>query len=216
MNVLVIGATGRTGRHVVRLALNEGHHVTVFVRSPEKLYRPQTGVKIVRGDALDATAIQNLIYHNSYDSLVLVVGADSLKCSTVRGDITKNVVKSLEQKNASTRIWVVSSAGTNESINQLGFFSKTFVNTILKGQILDHKNQENIVRESSLPFTIVRPVGLRDTPPDSAEKYMILENGRVATTSISRVNVADFIIKNLDNPAYLQKAVTLCAVSDKD
>ncbi|MDG3580808.1 MULTISPECIES: NAD(P)-dependent oxidoreductase [Galbibacter] len=207
MEILVIGATGRTGRHIVRMALNEGHRVTAFVRSPEKLDRPQTGVKVVQGDALDATAVHNLINNNNFDSVVIAIGADTLKCSNVRGDSTKNVITALENRNAPTRLWIVSSVGTNESMDQLGFFSKAFVKTILKGHIADHTNQENYLKESSLPYTIVRPTGLKDESSNGG--YIVLEKGRLPTDRVSRQDVAHFIIKNIDNEAYLGKAVTL-------
>ncbi|MCM5661591.1 NAD(P)-dependent oxidoreductase [Galbibacter mesophilus] len=215
MEILVLGATGRTGRHLVRLILNEGHQVTAFVRSPEKLPRPQTGVRVIRGDGIDISNLQNLFGNQRFDAVIIAVGADSLKCSTVRGDVTKNVVKCLSQTNANPRIWVVSSAGANESLGHLGFFSRTFVNTILKGHISDHEAQENYVRESSLPYTIVRPVGLTDEMMNQ-KNYLVMESGRVQTTNISRLSVADFIVQNLDNPKYLGKAVTLCSSSEKN
>ncbi|MCF8715851.1 NAD(P)H-binding protein [Joostella atrarenae] len=214
MEILVIGATGKTGKHVVKLALNGGHHVTAFVRSPEKLNRPETGVKVVKGDALDEITVKNLINNNKFDVVVIAVGAAGLKCSSVRAESTKNIVSALEASNSKARLWVVSSAGTNESIDQLGFLSKTFVKTILKGHIEDHTNQENIVRNSSLPYTIVRPVGLKEETSREVS-YVALEKGRVPTDRIYRSDVAHFIIDNIENPEYIGKAFTLCTVPKK-
>ncbi|WP_456865316.1 NAD(P)-dependent oxidoreductase [Galbibacter sp. BG1] len=214
MEILVIGATGRTGRHIVKLAVNEGHRVTVFVRSPEKLDRPQTGVKVVHGDALDEVAIKNLICNNNFEAVVIAVGADSLKCSSVRAESTKNIIAALEARNSNARVWIMSSAGVNESIDQLGFLSKAFAKTILKGHIFDHSNQEKLVRGSALPYTIIRPMGLKDETFETPN-YIVLEKGRVPTNHISRLDVAHFIIDNINNPAYLGKAVTLCDAPEK-
>ncbi|MCX2681173.1 SDR family oxidoreductase [Galbibacter sp. EGI 63066] len=208
MEILVIGATGRTGRYVVKQALNEGHRVTAFVRSPEKLDYPQTGVTTVQGNVLDVKEVQNLVNNQRFDAVVVAIGDSTLKRSTVRAVGTKNIITALENRNVSSRLWVISSAGINESMDQLGFISKTFLKTILKGHLRDHSNQEKYVRESRLPYTIVRPVGLSDEAGDN--DYMVLEKGKVKTNRIPRMDVAHFIVKNIGNDDFIEKAVVLC------
>ncbi|MEL4307872.1 NAD(P)-dependent oxidoreductase [Joostella sp. CR20] len=213
MEILIIGATGRTGRHLVKFALNEGHRVTVFVRSPEKLDRPQTGVKVIKGDILDLAEVKNLMSTYQFDAVIVAIGADSLKCSSTRAESTKNIVNALEAVTTTTRLWIMSSAGVNESIDQLGFLGKMFVKTVLKGHITDHTNQEKYVTDSSLPYTIVRPLALSDEAFSDGENFEILEKGRVLVNKISRADVAYFIISNLNNPEFLGKAITLSAVT---
>ena len=53
MNLLVLGATGRTGRLVVEHALAAGHTVIALVRSPEKLTNGSSNLRVVRGSATD-------------------------------------------------------------------------------------------------------------------------------------------------------------------
>src|SRR5690606_19269566 len=103
----------------------------------------------------------NVINNHKFDAVVIAVGADTFKCSNIRAVTTKNVIDALENRSPSTRLWVISSAGSNESMDQLGFFSRTFIKNILKGHISDHSNQEKFVIGSNLPYTIVRPTGLR-------------------------------------------------------
>lgn len=209
MDILVIGATGRTGRLVLKLALEEGHRVTAFVRSAQKLYRPITGVRIVQGDAADHTEIQNVINNHKFDAVVIAVGADTFKCSNIRAVTTKNVIDALENRSPSTRLWVISSAGSNESMDQLGFFSRTFIKNILKGHISDHSNQEKFVIGSNLPYTIVRPTGLRETGTVVEPDYMVISEGLIPTNSIRRGDLAHFIVKNITNDAYIGKAVVV-------
>lgn len=209
MDILIIGATGRTGHLIMRLALEEGHHVTAFVRSPEKLNRPITGVRVVQGDATDDTEIQNVISQYKFDAVVIAVGADTFKCSTVRTDTTRNVVDALENRSSSTRLWIVSSAGSNESMDQLGFFSRTFIKNILKGHIADHSNQENLVQKSILPYTIVRPTGLRDSGMATDHNYMVVTKEMIPTNYINREDLAHFIVHNLFNDQYIGKAVVV-------
>lgn len=209
MDILIIGATGRTGRLVMRLALEEGHHVTAFVQSAEKLNRPLTGVRIVHGDATDEAQIHNVIYQDKFDAVVIAVGAQTFKCSNVRTETTKNVIDALENRSPSTRLWVISSAGSNESLDQLGFFSRTFIKNILKGHISDHSNQENLVQKSILPYTIVRPTGLRGTGTVTDHNYMVVNKEMVPTDNIRRGDVAHFIVSNLLNEDYIGRAVVV-------
>lgn len=209
MDILIIGATGRTGRLIMRLALEEGHHVTAFVRSAEKLNRPLTGVRVVQGDATDDMEIHNVISQHKFDAVVVAVGAETFKCSNVRTVTTKNVVDALENRSSSTRLWVISSAGSNESMDQLGFFSRTFLNNILKGHISDHSKQENLVQKSSLPYTIVRPTGLRDSGIVTDHNYMVVTNEMIPTNNIRRGDLAHFIVTNIFNDQYIGKAVVV-------
>ena len=57
MNLVVLGATGRTGGLVVEQALAAGHTVTALVRSPEKLTTGHSNLNVVRGEATDASAV---------------------------------------------------------------------------------------------------------------------------------------------------------------
>ncbi|TMD53495.1 MAG: hypothetical protein E6I85_08270 [Chloroflexi bacterium] len=51
MKLVVLGATGRTGRLVVEQALAAGHTVTALVRSPEKLATSSSNLRVVAGQA---------------------------------------------------------------------------------------------------------------------------------------------------------------------
>lgn len=57
MTILVIGATGRVGRHVVDQLVQRGARVRVLTRDPAKAAFPQ-GVEIAQGDLLDIDALR--------------------------------------------------------------------------------------------------------------------------------------------------------------
>lgn len=61
MNMIIFGATGRTGSSIVDLALMQGHSVNAFARDPKSFSSPRSGLSIVRGDVLDATAVEQSI-----------------------------------------------------------------------------------------------------------------------------------------------------------
>lgn len=65
MNILILGATGRVGSHIVTYALQDGHYVTVLVRKPEKVQPIHTNLTIIEGNVLNqedvARAVQEMM-----------------------------------------------------------------------------------------------------------------------------------------------------------
>jgi len=61
MNLIVFGATGRTGRHLVNQALEQGHVVTAFVRDPHKLNIQHERLDVIQDDVLDVNSIGKAI-----------------------------------------------------------------------------------------------------------------------------------------------------------
>ena len=72
MNVVVFGATGRTGRLLVEGALARGHVVTALVRAPEKLGDLRDRVRVVRGDVLDGGAVSDAV--DGQDAALVALG----------------------------------------------------------------------------------------------------------------------------------------------
>src|SRR5436190_5626994 len=58
LSVLIIGATGGTGRELVRQALEQGHQVTAFVRKPKKLNVEHSNLRIAQGNVLDYASVE--------------------------------------------------------------------------------------------------------------------------------------------------------------
>jgi putative NADH-flavin reductase len=61
MKVLVFGATGGTGRQLVRQALEQGHVVTAFARDPGKMHLVHDNLRVVRGDILEPASIETAV-----------------------------------------------------------------------------------------------------------------------------------------------------------
>jgi uncharacterized protein YbjT (DUF2867 family) len=77
MKVVVIGATGRTGRHVVKRLLEAGDDLTAFVRNQDALGLAAGRVKIVQGDSRDAAAVDAAVA--GQDAVLMAFGPRSLK-----------------------------------------------------------------------------------------------------------------------------------------
>lgn len=205
MNVAIFGSTGKTGIELVKQALEQGHAVTAFVRDPARLAVENDNLTVVTGDVFNPSSVVKAI--EGQDAVICALGAGSdLKKTTVRTTGTINIINSM-QKNNIKRLIVVTAMGVGESWNTLSLFNKFFFATLLRSSRDDHETQEAAVKESGLDWTIVRPSGLTETPRTGI--YDVGENILATTSKIARADVADLIIKEVEENALIGKAVTI-------
>ena len=210
MRVVVFGATGRTGREILDQALEKGHEVTAFVRDASRLTfeNKDSAVEgrphIVTGDVFDFNAVKKAVH--GQEVVICALGSNSLTTTTVRREGTANIIKAMEQEHVD-RLLVVSAMGTGESWSSLSFTNKLIYATILRSSRQDHEAQETLVKNSGLKWTIIRPSGLSDG--SSTGTYTIGENIKGESSRIAGADVAHAIVKEIDENAFMQKAVTI-------
>lgn len=203
MKIVVFGASGGVGQHVVRLALEKGIEVTAFVRTPSKIQISHPSLHIYQGDALQAEEVAAAIEgHNAVVSCL--ASSKGLKQSTELGNMIENISLGM-QKHGVKRIIYVASAGIYGEIP--GISGKMVMKT-LKYPLLDHRHAVDTIANYNLDYTIVRPMGL--TNNDAKGNYReaiegIPEKGR----SIARADVANFIIKALEDSQYIRQSVSI-------
>jgi len=205
MNIAVFGATGKTGLEIVKQTLEGGHNVTAFVRDPARLAIANKNLHLVTGDVFDIASVAQAI--KGQDAAICALGAGSdLKKTTVRASGTSNIIKGMQQ-NSVKRLMVVTAMGIGESWDTLSMINKFFFAVLLKSSRDDHEAQEAAVKESGLDWTIIRPSGLVDTPRTGV--YDFGENIPAKTSKIARADVADLIIKELEQNSNIGKALTI-------
>ena len=205
MNIAVFGATGKTGLEIVKQALEGGHNITAFVRDPARLAIKDKNLNVVTGDVFDTDSVTQAI--KGQDAVVCALGAGSdLKKTTVRASGTSNIIKGMQQNNVK-RLVVITAMGVGESWDTLSMINKFFFAVLLKSSRDDHEAQEAAVKESGLDWTIIRPSGLVDTPRTGV--YDFGENIPAKTSKIARADVADLIIKELEQNSSIGKALTI-------
>jgi len=205
MNIAVFGATGKTGLEIVKQALEGGHKVTAFVRDPARLAIENINLRVITGDVFDEASVAQAI--KGQDAAVCALGAGSdLKKTTVRASGTSNIIKGMQQ-NSVKRLLVVTAMGVGESWDTLSMINKFFFAVLLKSSRDDHEAQETAVKESGLDWTIIRPSGLVDTPRTGIYDYG--ENIPAKASKIARADVADLILKELDQKTNIGKALTI-------
>lgn len=204
MKLVVFGATGKTGIEIVKQSLAAGHEVTAFVRDLAKMPLEDARLQLITGDVFDYAMVAAAV--KEQDAIVCSLGTNSLGKTTIRSDGTANIIKAMDESQVK-RLLVVSAMGIGDSWSTLSTSNKIFFNTLLRNTRKDHEKQEVLVKESSLDWTIVRPSGLTDTP--QTESYDAGENIMAQTSRICRADVAHFIVKELEDNAFIHKAVTI-------
>jgi putative NADH-flavin reductase len=207
MKLLVLGATGATGLEIVGQAIEHGHSVTAFVRSPERLKRFRDRITVKQGDLLNRAELEQVI--KGHDAVLSGFGP--------RVPISK-ADANLLQRFAVTLTSAMPQAGVSRIVvESVAFLFKDSIipPAYLLGRLLfpsivsDASAMEEIFRKSGLDWTIVRPPELTDKP--STGKYRVRE-GHLPPFgfSISRADVADFMIKAVENRSSIGKIVGIC------
>ena len=138
--------------------------------------------------------------------MICALGARDLKSTMIRTEGTINIIEAMKRDNVK-RLFVISAMGVGESWNTLSLANKAFFAILLKSTRKDHEAQETVVKTSRLDWTIIRPSGLTNTPLTG--NYSVGENIRAKTYQISRADVADLILNDLENRSWICKAVTV-------
>lgn len=200
MKVVVIGATGGIGREVVSQSLAEGFEVTALARRPEAVAARSPRLRVVRGDALDAASIAPAV--EGADAVVSALGVRSIgKPTTLYSEGVGNVVKAMKASGVSRLVCVGASGYVKNPEDP--FFMRAVLKPVLcyvlRHPYADNLRMEEVVRGSGLDWTVVRPTRLTNGPRTG--RYRFHPEDVAGGKSISRADVADFIVKHLDDPA---------------
>lgn len=200
-NILVFGASGGTGRHVVQRALAAGYQVTAFVRDPGRFELEHPRLRTVRGDVLEAARVAEVM--PGHDAVVVALGAPALSRLRIRERGTQNVIDAMNAAGV-RRLVVQSSYGIAETRGELPPFVRwVVVPFYLARAFRDHEAQERLVRQSDLAWTIVRPPFLTDDEHRSEVVVGALLDAKATEFKISRASVADFMVTQLRSSQHL-------------
>jgi putative NADH-flavin reductase len=204
MKVLVIGASGKTGSQVVDRAAAAGHEVTAFVRNPSS-FHPAVQVRIATGDATDAASLSQAMI--GQDAVIDTIGGKTPFMKTqLEQNTARSVVAAMHQCGVH-RLIAVSALGVGESKSQGGFvFQHLMLPLFLRGSTKDKSEMEQVVRQSGMDFVLVRPAVLNDHPGIGSAH--VVSDGEKAH-NIARADVAQFLVEQLTNDAYLGQAITI-------
>jgi putative NADH-flavin reductase len=208
MKLTIFGSTGGTGRQIVTQALEQGHEVTAFARSPEKLDQKHEKLKIVKGDVLDLASVECVI--QGQDAVLCALGMPAIMDkSGLRANGTKNIIHVME-KTGVKRFICQSAFGVDDSREMLPFHYKYLIIPLLMRRVYaDHEIQESYIKKSQLDWIIARPGVLTDDERSGSYQHGYTADNKAVTFKISRADTADFMLKQLVDNNYLHKTSSI-------
>jgi putative NADH-flavin reductase len=207
MKLVVLGATGGTGLEIVRQARERGHSVTALVRSPDRLQSFRDRISIKQGDLLNSPDLEHVI--QGHDAVLSAFGP-RVPISKADANLLQRFALALTsamRRAEVTRVVVESVAFLfKNSIMPPAYFLGRL---LFPGIVADTSAMERIFGESDLDWTMVRPPQLTDKPYTG--KYRVGEGHLpLFGFKISRADVADFMIKAVENRSSICKIVGIC------
>jgi len=204
--VLILGATGGTGRHLVLQALAAAHDVTVLVRDPSRLPPGSDRARVVTGDATDAAAVGQAV--RGQDVVVSTLGVgNALKSNGLIAKAAPLVVDAMTQAGVRRLVWT-SAYGVAETYRDVPVIPRIMIAVLLRDLYADKTAGEAAIASSQLDWTLVHPSTLSNRPRTGRCRA-----GERLTMSglptIARADVADFLVKQIDDPSFLRKRVLI-------
>src|SRR5215216_3151373 len=150
MKLLVIGSTGRTGKHVLEQGIQRGHAITAFTRRPQALDGFRGLKQIIQGDALNPDDLRRAV--PGQDAVIAIVAPSNLKPTTVISHTTRNLIVAMQE--AGVRRLVITSSRTIVATRP--WLAVTLASWIFRNAYADLARSERLVQESGLDWSIVR------------------------------------------------------------
>ena len=201
MKVVIFGATGRMGRHLVERALQEGHEITGFVRDPSKLVASRGRLRVVRGDVMDPEKVEEAIA--GQDGVLSALGHTKSSAADVQARGTENIVRAMK-KHGVGRLVSLTGAGVWDGRDRPKLFDRAIGSLLklLQRDILeDAERHVEIIKKSGLDWVIVRAPVL--TEGERRGEYRVGYVGKNSGSRISRADVADFMLSQLADDEYI-------------
>jgi len=207
MKLAIFGASGGTGRQLVEQALRQGHEVKALVRDPVRLPITHARLLTVPCDVLDTHAVLSAV--RGSDAVLSALGVISRAPTTVLSDAIRNIIQGMRACNLQ-RLICESSHGVGQSRLMRGaLYDWLVVPLFVKGTFEDKERQEAYIKDSGLEWVIVHPTRLTHGPLTGQYRHGTGLGVTYTFDTISRADVADFMLKQLGDTDYLRQTVTL-------
>jgi putative NADH-flavin reductase len=213
-HILLFGATGRTGRQVLKYALDNGYGVTALVRNPEKITEKSDKLNIIKGlptniddvrkAMLNCDRVINTLNPISEKDMISLKKIDPPK---ILEKSIRNVIECMGEFGIK-KIAVVSSIGIGETYLLAPWFMRLLGKiTNFRNSFDDHNMQESLLMKSNLDWVITRPVSLNNN--ELLQNLVINYDKKPSPFKISRKLLAKFLVDCLKSEEFFKKALIL-------
>jgi len=206
VKLLILGATGKTGGHILAQALDRGNQVTILARDRSKAGIPRERLRVIEGDVRNHEALARAM--DGQDAVISAIGRGmSFKSENLIGQSVPGILMAMKAQGIK-RLMFMSAMGVGETYRQAPVMAKLFFRTLLRGIYADKLAGDQLIRNSTLDWTIVQPVQLNDGP--LTKNYRAGEQVPMSgMPQISRADTAHFILDRLNDPATFGKTLIL-------
>jgi len=197
VKLFVIGATGRTGQEIVQQALQRGHDVTAFVRSPAAITSSRERLTVLKGNATDEKQLSEAM--QSHDAVLCALGPrEVFKPGSLLHDSALATTRAMQRAGVK-RLLILSAAAHFPGV------PNRIISFILRNHMRDSLAMEKVVQDSGLEWTIARP------PRLTQEQYTTYRSREGAAPakgfSLSRKAVAAFMLDAIEQKRHFWKIV---------
>ena len=203
--ILIIGATGGTGRQLVTQALERGYDVTAFVRNPSRLNIEHPQLTVIQGNVLDPDSVDAAM--DGQDAVVSALGHKRFFYpNRILSEGTRSILKAMKTHGV-PRLVCESSLGIGDSAGRMGIYFTFFtIPVVLPFYFWDKCRQERIIVESDTDWIIVRPGMLNNAARRGKFRHGPHIGSFLWTVRISRADVASFMLDQLTSDENLRTA----------
>lgn len=212
--LLLLGATGRTGKHVLQLALQQGYQVTCLVRDVSKV-ESAANLKVFEGNADNEKDLANAL--QDVDVVISTLNVSRVSDfpwaplrtpKTFMSDVLSKLIE-LTDQHPIEKLIICSAWGVAETKKEIPFWFRWLIDTSNIGAAYrDHERQEVVIEASNLNWIIVRPVGLLNSNKKQQIKQ-IVDNRQKPKLTIYRNSVATYLLDCVANDDLIGKKVVI-------
>ncbi len=195
MNLTIVGATGATGRQLVRQAIDRGHTVTAIARHPERLDVPNADRLIrVAADVLDSDGITRALA----GSKIVLSGLGNVSGQDHR--VLSAGARAIVTADPERIIWL-GAYGTGSSAPAAGPLTRTLLGLVLRGELGDKVAADQAVLAAG--GTVFHAGPLTNGPLSETRRTLELATAprRIFPARISRATVAATMLDEAEGPA---------------
>lgn len=212
--VLVVGATGGSGRATIDALLEAGHEVTAFSRRTESL-EARPGLRRISGDATKQADVDAAVQGQDAVVITLGISENPLRVRLlgsrgtpmdVRSTGTRRVIEAMKRHGVK-RLVVLSSYGAGATRRGLRLRDRVLFRLLIQPQMQDTEAQEQLVQASDREWVIAQPVYLTDT--DTREQPFLSHDGATRAWKVSRRQVGAFLADAVRVPEHVGRNVAV-------
>lgn len=208
MRILIVGASKGIGLETVRQALASGHEVRALARSAEDISVADPKLSKICGDARNKKDVEAAL--SDVDAVVLTLGiglSELFKPVNLFSTATRVLIDAMNAQGVN-RLICVTGFGAGDSQASIGPLQRIPFNIVFGRAYEDKSRQEKLIKDSPLDWTIVRP-GVLTNGPKTGRYKILRKSSEWRNGIISRANVADFLVREIDGASALHQAPVL-------